>query len=166
MQSDNSVLTLPIFQGENYHLWAIRMEAFLDASDLWEAVEEDYEVGPLLENSLLNQIKFHKERKQQKSKAKSCLFFAVSPAIFTRIVTLKLAKAIWDFLKQEYERNEKIKGMQVLNLIKGFEMQQMKESETMKEYSDKLLSIVNKVRLLGTEFPDTRIMQKNPCNYF
>ncbi|GAU24581.1 hypothetical protein TSUD_149220 [Trifolium subterraneum] len=39
-------------------------------------------------------------------------------------------------------------------------MQQMKESETIKEYSDKLLSIVNNVRLLGTEFSDTRIVQK------
>ena len=36
----------------------------------------------------------------------------------------------------------------------------MKESETIREYSDRLLSIVNKVRLLGTEFPDTRIVQK------
>ena len=87
------------------------MEAFLDASDLWEAVEEDYEVGPLPENPTLAQIRNHKERKQRKSKAKSCLFSAVSPAIFTRIMTLKLAKAIWDFLKQEYEGNEKVKGM-------------------------------------------------------
>ena len=136
------------------------MEAYLDASDLWEAVEEDYEVGPLPENPTLAQIKNHKERKHRKSKAKSCLFSAVSPAIFTRIMTLKSAKAIWDFLKQEYEGNEKVKGMQVLNLIREFEMQRMKESETIREYSDRLLSIVNKVRLLGTEFPDTRIVQK------
>ena len=94
MQSDNLAQTLPAFDGENYHLWAIRMEAFLDASDLWEAVEEDYEVAPLPENPTLNQIRYHKERKQQKSKAKSCLFSAVSPTIFTRIVTLKSAKDI------------------------------------------------------------------------
>ena len=57
------------------------MEAFLDASDLWEAIEEDYEVGPLPENPTLNQIKFHKERKKRKSKAKSYLFFAISPKL-------------------------------------------------------------------------------------
>lgn len=160
MQSDNSAITLPIFEGENYHSWAIRMEAYLDASDLWEAVEEDYVIDPLPDNPTLAQIRNHKERKQRKSKAKSCLFSAVSQAIFTRIMTLKSAKAIWDFLKQEYEGNEKVKGMQVLNLIREFEMQRMKESETIKEYSDRLLSIVNKVRLLGTEFPDTRMVQK------
>ncbi|XP_020230284.1 uncharacterized protein LOC109811060 [Cajanus cajan] len=36
----------------------------------------------------------------------------------------------------------------------------MKESERVKEYSNKLLSIVNKVRLFGTKFSDTRIVQK------
>ncbi|XP_038999454.1 uncharacterized protein LOC120124992 [Hibiscus syriacus] len=36
----------------------------------------------------------------------------------------------------------------------------MKESETIKEYSDRLLSIVNQVRLLGKEFSDSRIVQK------
>ncbi|GAU40892.1 hypothetical protein TSUD_296970 [Trifolium subterraneum] len=136
------------------------MEAYLDASDLWEAVEDEYMIDPLPENPTLAQIKNHKVKKHRKSKAKSYLFSAVSEEIFTRIMTLKSAKEIWDFLKQEYEGNEKIKGMQVLNLIREFEMQQMKESETMKEYSDKLLSIVNNVRLLGTEFSDTRIVQK------
>ena len=37
----------------------------------------------------------------------------------------------------------------------------MKESETIKDHSDRLLSIVNKVRLLGTDFSDSRIVQKN-----
>ena len=50
--------------------------------------------------------------------------------------------------------------MQVLNLIREFEMQKMKESETIKEYSDRLLGIVNKVRLLGTDFYASRIVQK------
>ncbi|CAJ2664799.1 unnamed protein product [Trifolium pratense] len=136
------------------------MEAYLEANDLWEAVEDEYEIDPLPDNPTVAQIKIHKTKKQRKSKAKSYLFSAVSEAIFTRIMTLKSAKAIWDFLKQEYEGNEKIKGMQVLNLIREFEMQRMKESETIKEYSDKLLSIVNNVRLLGTEFSDTRIVQK------
>ncbi|XP_019236943.1 PREDICTED: uncharacterized protein LOC109217174 [Nicotiana attenuata] len=36
----------------------------------------------------------------------------------------------------------------------------MKESETVKEYSDRLLGIVNKVRLLGTKFKDSRIVEK------
>ncbi|XP_060670446.1 uncharacterized protein LOC132800532 [Ziziphus jujuba] len=50
--------------------------------------------------------------------------------------------------------------MQVLNLIREFELQRMKDSDTIKNYSDKLLSIANKVRLLGSEFTDPRIVEK------
>ncbi|XP_047320280.1 subtilisin-like protease SBT4.10 [Impatiens glandulifera] len=63
----------------------------------------------------------------------------------------KSAFKIWNFLKEEYEGNEKIKGMQVINLIREFEMVKMKDSETIKEYSNRLLTIVNKVLAIITE---------------
>ncbi|KAH9724151.1 hypothetical protein KPL70_007382 [Citrus sinensis] len=75
-------------------------------------------------------------------------------------MTLKTAKEIWDFLKQEYEGNKRVKGMQVLNLILEFEMQKMKELETIQEYYDRLFKIFNKVRLIGTDFSDSRVALK------
>ncbi|XP_058005419.1 uncharacterized protein LOC131181389 [Hevea brasiliensis] len=162
MNSETSftALTPPVFNGTNYQVWAIRMEAYLDAIDVWEAVEQEYEIPPLPNNPTVAQIKSHKEKRQRKSKARASLFAAVSSTIFNRIMTLKTAKEIRDFLKQEYERDERIRGMQVLNLIREFELQKMKESETIKEYSDILLIIVNRVRLLGADFSDSRIVQK------
>jgi nitrate reductase NapAB chaperone NapD len=50
--------------------------------------------------------------------------------------------------------------MQMLNLIREFELQRMKESKTIKEYSNKLLTIVNKVKLLGTTSIDSKIVEK------
>ncbi|KAJ8773159.1 hypothetical protein K2173_028336 [Erythroxylum novogranatense] len=50
--------------------------------------------------------------------------------------------------------------MKALNLIREFELQRMKESEIAKEYSERFLDIVNKVRLLSTSFDDSRIVQK------
>jgi len=150
----------PVFDGENYDLWAVRMESYLEALDVWEAVEEDYEVPPLQNNPTMAQLKYHKERKTRKAKAKSVLFSCVSQNVFTRIMTLKTAKEIWDYLKEEYAGDERIRGMQVLNLMREFEMQKMKESETIKDYSDRFLSIANKVRLLGTQFADSRIVEK------
>ena len=160
VESNFSVVAPPLFDGENYDLWAVKMEAFLEALDLWEAIEEDYEVLPLSENPTMAQIRIHKEKKTRKAKAKSCLFAGVSTTMFTRIMTLKSAKAIWDFLKEEYAGDERIRSMQVLNLMREFELQKMKESETIKEYSDKLLGIANKVRLLGGSFVDSRIVEK------
>jgi hypothetical protein len=136
------------------------MTVHLEALDLWEAVEENYVVPDLPANPTISQLKIHKEKKTRKSKAKACLYAAVSNTVFTRIMNLDSAKGIWDYLKKEYQGNERTKNMQVLNLIREFEMQKMKETENIKDYADRLLSIINKVRLLGKEFSDDRIVQK------
>jgi len=94
----------------------------LEALDLWEAMEEDYEVHPLPNNPTMAQIKNHKERKTRKSKAKACMFAAVSTTISTRIISLKSAKDVWDYLKKEYTGDERIRGMQSLSLIRKFEL--------------------------------------------
>ena len=60
-------------------------------------------------------------------------------------------------MKKEYGGSENIKGIQVLNLIQEFEMQRMKESKAIKDYADKFLTLTNKVRLLGYDFPYSRI---------
>jgi len=119
-----------VFEGDNYQLWIVRMETYLEALDLWEAVEE--EIQSLPENPTVAQIKSHKEKRMKRSKTKACLFATVSPMVFTRIMSLNSAKEIWDYLKAEYEGDERIRGMQVLNLIKEFELQRMKESESVK----------------------------------
>ena len=106
-----------IFNGENYQLWAVKMDIYLEALDFWEAVEEDYEVLPLPNNPTVTQIKNYNERKTMKSKAKACLFAVISTTIFTRIISLKSAKDVWDYLK-EYAGDERIRGMQSLNLIR------------------------------------------------
>lgn len=116
----------------------------MEALDLWEAVEEDYEIQALTNNPTMAQIKTH-EKKTKISKAMASLFAAVSSTIFTRIMSLKSAKEICDYFKPEYRGDERIRGMQVLNLIRDFELQMMKELESIKEYSDRLLNIANRV---------------------
>ncbi|XP_020237844.1 uncharacterized protein LOC109817061 [Cajanus cajan] len=161
MEADTShIIPPPVFDGEEYDLWAARMTTHLEALDLWEPIEEDYAVHPLLENPTVAQLKNHKERKTRKAKAKACLFSSVSKIIFTRIMNLNSAKDIWNYLKSEYQGSEQTKGMKALNLAREFEMQSMKETETIKSYANKLLSIANKVRLLGKDFSDERIVQK------
>jgi len=155
-----SSIAPPVFDGDNYQIWAVRMETYLDALDLWEAVEEDYEIPALPNNPTMAQIKAYKEKKTKKSKAKACLFAAVSSTIFTRIMSLKSAKEMWDYLKTEYEGDERIRGMQVLNLVRDFELQKMKKTESIKEYSDRLLNIASRVRLHGSSLPESRIVQK------
>jgi len=41
--------------------------------------------------------------------------------VFTRIMSLKLVKTIWGYLKAEYAGDVRIRGMQVLKIIRDFE---------------------------------------------
>lgn len=59
---------------------------------------------------------------------------------------------------EEYAEDESIRSMWVLNLMREFEWQRMKEYGTVIKYSDKLFSTINKVRLLSTNFIDSIIV--------
>ncbi|XP_049344195.1 uncharacterized protein LOC125808553 [Solanum verrucosum] len=155
-----SSMAPPTFGGESYRIWVVRMQAYLEVLDLWEAVKDEYIIAPFPNNPTMAQIKNHQERKIRKSKAKVYLCVAVSSTVFTRIMSLKLAKEVWDYLKTEYEGDARIRGIQVLNLVCEFELQKMKDSETIQEYTDRLLNIANHVRLLGSTFNDSRIVEK------
>ncbi|XP_038890290.1 uncharacterized protein LOC120079908 [Benincasa hispida] len=149
-----------VFYSENYQAWAIRMQAYMEGCNYWEAIKQDYEIVPLPDNPTIHQNKTHKERVTRKTKARACLYIVVSLAIFNRIMALKSIKEIWEFLKSEYEGDERFKGMKVLNLMREFKRMKMKDSESINEYSDKLIGIANKERALGTNLSDNRLIQK------
>ena len=50
--------------------------------------------------------------------------------------------------------------MQVLNLKREFEVLRMKDNESIKEYVDRLMEVVNKIRLLGKDLIDQRVVEK------
>ena len=66
-------------------------------------------------------------------------------------------------MKEESEENERIRDMQVVNLKGGFKLQKMKESETIKEYSNKLFGIVNDIRFVTPNLLISEL-QENSCN--
>ena len=82
---ESSVTAAPsIIDGDNYETWVVRMTIHLQALDVWEVVEENYEVLPLWANPTVAQMKLHKERKTRKDKAKAFLFAAISPSILIK----------------------------------------------------------------------------------
>ncbi|KAL4323791.1 hypothetical protein GQ457_11G010010 [Hibiscus cannabinus] len=150
----------PIFVGENYHIWVVKMKTYLQAYDLWEVVEMDRDPPPLRANPTLAQMRQHSEECAKKHKAMSCIQNGVSDVIFTRIMACETPKQAWDKLKEEFMGTEKTRQQQLLNLRRDFENLKMKESETVKQYSNRIMAIVNNIRLLGDEFNEKRIVEK------
>lgn len=81
----------PVFDGINYQAWDVRMKAYLDANNIWNVVEQEYETQPLLDDPIISQIK--NQRQEQVCLQLSHLLFF----FLTKIMTLKTTKAIWDF---------------------------------------------------------------------
>lgn len=121
---------------------------------------EDIPLQPLLANPTLAQIRAHSDEKTKKFKAKTVIQNSVADSIFSKIIACETAKEAWEKLKKEYQGSDRVRQMQILNLKRDFESLRMQQNETIVNYFDKISLIVNKMRLLGEDFKDDRIVEK------
>ncbi|XP_017604476.1 uncharacterized protein LOC108451282 [Gossypium arboreum] len=142
--SSFSPATPPVFNGEGYHIWVVKMRTYLQEFDLWEVVNSDVEPEPLRANPTVAQMKQYSEEKSKKHKAMSCIQNCVSD----------------DKLKEEFQGTERTRQQQLLNLRREFENLKMKEEETVKKYSDRIMAVISSIRLLGEQFDEARIVEK------
>ncbi|XP_052488066.1 uncharacterized protein LOC128041780 [Gossypium raimondii] len=150
----------PVFNGEGFHIWLVKMKTYLQAFDLWEVVNTDAEPAPLRANPTVAQIRQHADERTKRHKAMSCIQNCVSDVIFTRIMACETPKQAWDKLKEEFQGTERTRQQQLLNLRRDFENLKMKEEETVKQYVDRIIAVVNSIRLLGEHFDEARIVEK------
>ncbi|RVW75994.1 hypothetical protein CK203_052790 [Vitis vinifera] len=136
------------------------MKAYLRGLGLWQWVETERQVQPLGNNPTLNQIRAHEEEEAKAPRALSYIHAAVSEPIFTRIMACETPKEAWDKLKEMYLGSDRTRQMQILNLKRQFEVLRMKDKEFIKEYVDRLMEVVNKIRLLGEDLTDQRVVEK------
>ncbi|KAG8480542.1 hypothetical protein CXB51_024610 [Gossypium anomalum] len=56
--------------------------------------------------------------------------------------------------------SDKTRQQQLINLRRDFENLKMKESESIRQYSDRIMATVNIIRLLGEDFSNSRVVEK------
>ncbi|KAI4338344.1 hypothetical protein L6164_016683 [Bauhinia variegata] len=69
-------------------------------------------------------------------------------------------KEAWDKLKQMLSGSERTRHMEILNLKREFEVLRMNDDKSIKAYADRFMEIINKIRLLGVDLSDERIVEK------
>ncbi|KAL6349726.1 hypothetical protein AAG906_041133 [Vitis piasezkii] len=119
------------------------MKAYLRGLGLWQWVETERQIQPLGNNPTLNQIRDHEEEEANAPRALSYIHVVV-----------------WDKLKEMYLGSDRTRQMQILNLKRQFEVLRMKDNESIKEYVDRLMEVVNKIQLLGKDLTDQRVIEK------
>ncbi|WRX22864.1 Reverse transcriptase [Theobroma cacao] len=140
------------------------MESYLEAFTLWEVVESDE--GPVQRrvNPTLAQIRQFEKDKAKRYKALSYLHSALFCEIFARVMHLKSPKAVWDYFRDEFFGSEKIRKIQAFNLIQKFEMLRMEDDENIKDFSGKMMGLVNQLRMLGREMTEEKLVSKMPIS--
>nr|KYP59288.1 Putative serine/threonine-protein kinase receptor [Cajanus cajan]KYP59296.1 Putative serine/threonine-protein kinase receptor [Cajanus cajan] len=90
-----------MFNGENYHIWAVKMKFVLRSQGLWNVVIFEADSPPLRENPTIAQIKAYEEEKK-----KLFLHSTLTNDVFTSIMHLETTKHIWDELNERYTGDE------------------------------------------------------------
>uniref|UniRef100_A0A6N2LLD4 RRM domain-containing protein n=1 Tax=Salix viminalis TaxID=40686 RepID=A0A6N2LLD4_SALVM len=73
---------------------------------------------------------------------------------------LETPKLIWDKLQGEFEGSSRVKTVRILVLKREFELMKMKYAESVKEFSGRLMDVVNRMRLLGKVIEDQKVVEK------
>ena len=135
------------------------MKVLYGSQDLWDIVENGF-VDPQ-DQAALTQLQSN-ELKENCKKDKKALFFiyqAVNEAIFERISTTS-AKATWDILQSTYQGEAKVQMVRLQARRSEFDTLKMKDPESVEEYFNHVLSIVNQLKINGEQILDQRIVEK------
>ena len=112
---------------------------------------ENVEPPALEENPTVAQIRSHSEQVATRAKDLTILHLVVDGDIFIRILNLDTTGNLGEDSRRFFLRNERTKQMQVLNL---------NEAESINDFMNKMMKVVNQIRLLGEKFPDSKIVDK------
>ncbi|KAL0317184.1 UNVERIFIED_CONTAM: putative mitochondrial protein [Sesamum angustifolium] len=141
MSSLAKQISVPIFSGQNYDYWAIKMKTYFQSQKLWEIVEEGVTLP-------------------EDSSTSSSAEKAVADHIFPRISVATSAKEAWSILQKEYQGNAKVRIIKLQTLRRDFENMKMKDSETIDEYYTKVRELVNQLKAYGEDIPEKRVVEK------
>ncbi|KAM1503465.1 hypothetical protein ACFX15_027859 [Malus domestica] len=169
--SMSSELRTPIFNGENYEFWNIRMRTILRSHGLWDLVETGFTIP---ESSTVVEIADEKKEKDavtqmstnvaeiimKDAKALGLIQGAMSDQIFPRISNEETSKGAWDILQQEFRGDKQVRNVKLQGLRREFEYTRMRDDESLSAYLTKLFDIMNQMRSYGEELSRERVVQK------
>jgi len=150
----------PLFAGENYPFWKIRMKIFLESVDkgVWDAVVN----GPFKPIKIVDGETFPKEfsqwtpdenkRAHYDVRAKNIISSALTLDEFYRVSVCESAKEMWDVLEVTHEGTNEVKRARKNTLIQEYEMFRMKTGESICDVQKRFTHIVNHLLALGKTF--------------
>ncbi|KAJ0962957.1 hypothetical protein J5N97_028079 [Dioscorea zingiberensis] len=150
----------PKLTKKNYENWCIRMRALLGSKDVWEIVEKGCE-QPVNEEALTASQKdaFQKARKKDQQ-ALILIHMCLDQSMFEKVATTTSAKNVWEILQSSFRGKDKVIKVCLQSLRGEYETLKMKQSESVEEYSNRVLAVVNQLKRYGEILQDVRVIEK------
>ncbi|KAI3675541.1 hypothetical protein L1987_85131 [Smallanthus sonchifolius] len=139
---------LPIFKGEGYEFWKIRMKTILMSQDLWDFVENGYNDTDADRTRL-------RDHKKKDARALSLIQSGVHDELFSRIAGATTSKQAWT-----YEGDTKVQMVKLQGLRREFETIHMKDGEHVGDFLSKVMKIVNQQRAYGETVTNQKVVEK------
>ncbi|KAI5336533.1 hypothetical protein L3X38_015801 [Prunus dulcis] len=163
--SSTSELRTPVFNGENYEFWSIRMKTILKSHGLWDLVEHgcngsDSKKEKEIEETKVAEKSAMAELLMKDARALGLIQSAISDQLFPRIVNEETSKGAWDILKLEFRGDKQVRNVKLQGLRREFEYTRMKDSESLSIYLARLFDILNHMKSYGEELSRERVVQK------
>jgi gag-polypeptide of LTR copia-type len=118
--------SIPLFKGENYEFWSIKMMTLFKSQVLWNLVNNgvpDPDPDP-------NQ----QENENEDARALFYIQLAVHDTIFSKIAAATNAKEAWIILKIAFQGSTRVMAIKLQGLHRDFETLQMNKEETIQVF--------------------------------
>ncbi|KAI5348631.1 hypothetical protein L3X38_001518 [Prunus dulcis] len=158
--SGGSDLRAPIFNGENYEFWKIRMRTIFKSHEIWNLVEKGLQVPDSKADEEGSSDSEMVSLLMKDAKALGIIQGAVSDDIFPRISNEETSKGAWDILHQEFHGDKQVRSIMLQGLRRDFEYTRMRDDEILSGYITRLLELVNQMKGYGEDLTKGRIVQK------
>src|ERR1044072_5748785 len=147
----------PLFCGEYFDFWKIRMKAHLEAQgeEIWNAVEN----GPFAPVCVVNGVGSSKPKASWDEDDKKKVLFdkkainilqsALSMDEFFRISACTTAKEIWDTLVETHEGTAEVKRSRLNTLSQEYELFRMLPRESILDLQKRFVHLTNHLKALG-----------------
>ncbi|KAK1428540.1 hypothetical protein QVD17_17376 [Tagetes erecta] len=142
---NNIPLQCPRLSTTNYTSWSIMVESILQAYGLWEAFDP-------VTGGTVEAVK--------NSMARAFVLQTLPEEVLIQVAKYKDAKDVWEALRVRYLGADRVQKARLQMLRTELAALKMKESETIDEFSGKLIGVTTKFKSLGSSLDDEIVVRK------
>ncbi|RID69124.1 hypothetical protein BRARA_C01240 [Brassica rapa] len=166
-------MVVPVFDGTHYECWSVKMKTFLKAIDLWDVVEtgifqqeeissayQKFEEGYASSSSSTDSASRKQWMEMKDTTALHMIQNALAFEIFPWIASATSSKEAWDLLLVKSLGGPLFQARKLLDLKKEYHNMKMSDTETVHQFTDKLMELVFRMKSCGWEVEDKEVVQK------